>query len=171
MRRVISQHTIPQALYEAGLAPADVVRPTCPPGVVWRHLPADGHLPSRYVDWESHRHLAECWYLVERYQMALIPPTAPSHQERQELQRVLPTSRGLSVGWCCTVMSRGRKKRRLSRTKGKRTMPLILDDDRLTQMAERQDPHHWPGFDPRCRACWHQGWTCPQGKAHEGEKE
>jgi hypothetical protein len=75
MRRGISQHTIPQALYEAGLAPADVVRPTCPPGAVWRHLPADGNRPSRYVDWEPHRHIAECWYLVERYQMALIPDT------------------------------------------------------------------------------------------------
>ena len=55
--------------------------------------------------------------------------------------------------------------------RGAGVMPLIPDDDRLTQTPEWRDPHHWPGFDPRCWECWHQGWTCPQGKAHEGEKE
>ena len=55
-------------------------------------------------------------------------------------------------------------------------MPLIPDDDRLTQTAEWQDPHHWPGFDPRCRECWNQGWACGAGNTeqtatavHEGE--
>ena len=44
-------------------------------------------------------------------------------------------------------------------------MPYHPDDDRLTQTSAWQNPQHWPGLDPRCAACWANGWTCETGEA------
>ena len=51
-------------------------------------------------------------------------------------------------------------------------MPYHPDDDRLTQTSAWQNPQHWPGLDPRCAACWANGWTCETGEAQaELERE
>ena len=58
-----------RALYDAGLAPPEVGRPPCPPGVLWRSgMPNDPwHVRTAFGDWEPHRRLADCWFLRTRF--------------------------------------------------------------------------------------------------------
>jgi hypothetical protein len=56
----------------------------------------------------------------------------------------------------------------------------VLDTQAATSAAQTmpsleetawQDPTHWSGSDPRCLACWANGWPCPVGEARRWSDE
>jgi hypothetical protein len=68
IQTMVGGRSLAQALCAAGLQPPDILPPAAPGVAPCRLVPEGG-----CVEWTPHQCIQDCWYLVERYHMTIMP--------------------------------------------------------------------------------------------------